>query len=192
MAEFSIEEDLEKRAELFKALGHPMRLLILNLMQIRPRHGEELAMILNVKPATISHHLTKLVCAGLLTSKKDQYYQIYTLLEDGLAKNLHEIVFLPQPGIRSAMEEDAFRKRVLESFFRKGQLLQIPRQLKKRRIILERLAQEFEPDRDYSEREVNQLLVEYHEDVASLRRGMIEHGILQRHRGIYRRAESTP
>jgi len=34
------EQNLEARAELFKALGHPVRLLILNLIKIKPRHGE--------------------------------------------------------------------------------------------------------------------------------------------------------
>ncbi len=62
--------NLERRAEFFKALGHPVRLLILNLVQARPRHGEELALILMLNQATISHHLGLLVNAGLLTCTK--------------------------------------------------------------------------------------------------------------------------
>lgn len=61
----------------------------------------------------------------------------------------------------------------------------IPAQLKKRLIILEQLAQEFEPEREYSEHEVNQVLLEFHEDVASLRRGLISHGFMERERGVY-------
>jgi len=64
MSKTVFEENLEARAELFKALGHPMRLLILNLVKIKPRHGEELATILGLKPATISHHLSKLTQVG--------------------------------------------------------------------------------------------------------------------------------
>ena len=73
------EENLAVRAEFFKALGHPARLLILNLIRMKPRHGEELAVILHLNPATISHHLSKLTDAGLLVSRKDQYYQVYSL-----------------------------------------------------------------------------------------------------------------
>jgi len=63
----------------------------------------------------------------------------------------------------------------------------IPAQLKKRAIILERLVLEFEPDRPYTELEVNQTLVDFHEDVATLRRGLIEHKLMEREHGVYRR-----
>ena len=72
MNKTTVEQNLEARAEFFKALGHPARLLILNLVQMKPRHGEELATILKLKPATISHHLAKLTEVGLLESRKDQ------------------------------------------------------------------------------------------------------------------------
>ena len=65
MSKTTAEFNLEERAQLFKALGHPARLLMLNLIQQKPRHGEELAAILNLKPATVSHHLSKLAEAGL-------------------------------------------------------------------------------------------------------------------------------
>jgi ArsR family transcriptional regulator len=181
------EENLEARAELFKALGHPVRLLIMNLVEMRPRHGEELATILNLKPATISHHLAKLTDAGLLQSRKDQYYQTYSLVGDVLEKTLGEIVGLPQPGLKATVEEDAYRKKVLKTFFKHGRLTQIPVQLKKRQVILERLVQEFEPARTYSELEVNQTLLEFNEDVATLRRELVDNGLLDRDKGIYRR-----
>ena len=181
------EEDLEARAELFKALGHPVRLLILNLVQMKPRHGEELATILHLKPATISFHLAKLTSVGLLQSRKDQYYQTYSLLGAAFAKQLSEIVFLPQPGLAEEVEEDAYRKKVLKTFLRHGRLTQIPVQLKKRQIILEKMVQEFEPERVYPEREVNQILLEFHEDVATLRRELIANGLMKREKGIYRR-----
>lgn len=187
MSKTAFEENLEARAELFKALGHPARLLILNLVQMKPRHGEELAMILNLKPATISHHLSKLTEVGLLTSRKDQYYQTYSLVGDVLKRPIGEVVRLPQPGLTAEVEQDAYRDKVLKTFFRHGRLTRIPAQLKKRLIILEKLVLEFEPERTYSEREVNQTLLDFHEDVASLRRAMIEHGLMERERGVYRR-----
>ncbi len=190
MSRGEMKEDLESRAHFFKALGHPARLLIINLVKSKPRHGEELAAILKLNPATISHHLSLLVDAGLLKTSKDQYYQVYSLIEGPLQKTLAEMIHLPQPGLSGEVKEDAYRDKVLKTFFQHGRLIQIPAQLKKRQIVLERIAQEFEPEREYSEPEVNRILVEFHDDVASLRRGLIELHLMARSRGIYRRLVS--
>jgi hypothetical protein len=190
MSKISAEENLETRALLFKALGHPARLLILNLIKMKPRHGEELAEILRLKPATISHHLGKLTEAGLLTAKKDQYYQTYSLVRGALDKPIGDVVHIPQPDLSDGVEEDAYRKKVLRAFFKRGQLVQIPAQYKKQLIILEKLVEEFEPDQEYSERQVNQTLLEFHEDVASLRRMMIDHKLMAREKGVYWRIQN--
>jgi ArsR family transcriptional regulator, arsenate/arsenite/antimonite-responsive transcriptional repressor len=181
------EHNLEARAELFKSLGHPARLLMLNLIRQKPRHVEELAAILNLSAATVSHHLTKLAEAGLLKSEKDQYYQVYSLTGDWLDRTLGEVALVPQEGMDQQVEEDAYRKKVLQTFFKRGRLVEIPAQLKKRQIVLARIAEEFEPDRAYTEREVNQVLVEFHDDVASLRRGLISDHLMNRVGGVYRR-----
>jgi hypothetical protein len=68
-----------------------------------------------------------------------------------------------------------------------GRLTQIPAQLKKRVIVLEKMVQEFEPEREYPEREVNLILLDFHDDVASLRRALIANGLMEREKGIYRR-----
>ena len=103
MSRMSAERNLETRAALFKALGHPVRLLILNLVKMRPRHTEELAEILLLKPATVSFHLAQLSKTGLLASRKEQYYQVYSLAGDVLRKPLSDLVFVSQPEL--AVEE---------------------------------------------------------------------------------------
>ena len=185
MSNSAQEANLEARAQLFKALGHPMRLVMLNLIRLKPRHGEELATILNLQPATVSYHLSALAEAGLLQAQKDQYYQVYSLVEETLAKTLAELIHLSQPGSAPGVTEDAYRRKVMGAFFRRGRLTSIPAQLKKRQIILERIVQEFEPEREYTEQQVNQILVDFHEDVASLRRGLVELGLMERAKGLY-------
>jgi len=187
MSRRDAEANLEARAELFKALGHPARLLILSLIDQRPRHGEELAAILGLNPATVSHHLARLTGVGLLAAQKDQYYQVYSLRREWLECRVGEIVRMPQPGLAAHVAEDAYREKVLRTFFRRGRLVRIPAQRKKRQIVLERLVEEFQPDRDYPEREVNQTLVEFHDDVATLRRELIGYRLMKRAGGIYRR-----
>src|SRR3954451_21516380 len=60
--------------------------------------------------------------------------------------------------------------RVLRSFLRDGRLTHIPAQETKRLVVLEYLAQQFEPGRRYSEKMVNLVLGRFHADTAALRR----------------------
>ncbi len=179
--------ELEARAALFKALGHPTRLLLVNLIDAAPRHTEELAEILALTPGTVSHHLGLLSQAGLIRAEREQYYQVYRLAGEPLGRRLGELIRLSQPGLGVTITEDAWRARVIDTFFVRGRLTHIPAQRKKRRVVLERLVEDFEPERDYLEPEVNRILVEYHDDVATLRREMLAEKLMTRSGGRYRR-----
>lgn len=178
-------QNLDSLADLFKVLGHPVRLLILNLVKAKPRHGEELALILSLNPATISHHLGLLQEAGLLNVQKDQYYQVYSLEKAPLSRTLEELVFVRQGELPERVEQDAYRKKVIDTFFKYGRLVSIPAQLKKRQVILEKIAESFEPGRQYTEKEVNILLLDFHDDVAAIRRGLVDFHLMQRAQGLY-------
>ena len=54
------------------------------------------------------------------------------------------------------------------------------------------LADRFEPDRLYDEREVNAILAEDAPDPATLRRLLVDHGFLARRNGAYWRERPTP
>jgi hypothetical protein len=82
-------------------------------------------------------------------------------------------------------EDDA---RILRRYFRGGRLTQIPSQRARRRVVLDRLAQEFNVGSRYSERQVNAILRRFHEDVASLRRFLVDEGFLDRASGEYWRS----
>ena len=79
--------------------------------------------------------------------------------------------------------------KVLGDFFVNGRLKTIPAQRKKREVVLRFLASKFERVRTYTEQEVSFLLLEYHEDYASLRREMVDTGLMVRENGIYRRLD---
>lgn len=130
MSRPAYETNLEERAQLFKALGHPARLLIINLIQTKPRHTEELAAILNLQPATVSHHLSQLTAVGLLTTQKDQYYQIYSLVGVALQRSVADLIAMSEPGLATAVAPDAYRDKVLATFFRHGRLRHVPTQQK--------------------------------------------------------------
>lgn len=78
--------------------------------------------------------------------------------------------------------------RVLRAFVHDGRLQSIPTTRSKRLVILDVLAQEFEPGRHYSESMVNLMLGKWHPDTAALRRYLVDEGFLDRAQGQYWRA----
>ena len=178
---------LETRAEFFKALGHPSRVLIVNLCRMKARHTEELSAILGITPATTSHHLKQLEAAGILEGIKDGYYQNYSLKKNILEQTLAALVTLHNQQLEASGDTDGFRQKILSTFFKRGRLRAIPAQRKKRDIVLEKLLESFEFDRAYPEREVNQILAEFHEDFFTLRRELIGAGLMTRQKNVYSR-----
>ena len=178
----NIEQNLKARADFFKALGNPIRLLIVNLIRIQPRHTEELASIVNLSTGTVSHHLSILSKAGLLVSKKEQYYQSYSLVEGVLDKSLQDMVAMPQPDLVSNVETDAFTQKVLNTFFKRGRLIKIPSQQKKLLVVLAEIATAFEEGKTYTEREVNIIIADFNDDFATLRRALVAFEFLKRTR----------
>ena len=83
------------------------------------------------------------------------------------------------------------REKVLRAFVRDGRLVSIPAKPKKRELLLPYILEQcFPEDRHYEEKEVNQRLGLLHRDVASLRRYLVDGGLMTRKAGIYRR--TTP
>ena len=82
--------------------------------------------------------------------------------------------------------------RVLAAFLAPdGTLRTIPSKHAKLLVVLDHLAQLFEPGRRYPEAEVNDVLRDHHPDVAALRRYLVENQFLTREHGIYWRSGGT-
>ena len=60
-----------------------------------------------------------------------------------------------------------------------------------RRVVLEYLAGAFDEGVEYDEREVNETLRAIHDDYATLRRYLVDERLLERTRGVYRRATTA-
>lgn len=187
---------LDEAVELFKALGDPVRLRLLGLIAERPRSGTELAEAVAVGAPTISHHMEKLTRAGLVVAERDGQRRLYSIDTSRLNTWARSLAPAPAPALVAASEEQSAeeleRAKVIRDFFEGERLKQIPAQRKKRVIVLQHLLAKFEPGRDYSEREVSQLLKQVHEDFATLRRELVDYGFMQRAGGVYRVAQSLP
>lgn len=83
-------------------------------------------------------------------------------------------------------------ERVLAGFLGPdGRLHTIPTKHSKRLVVLDHLAQQFEPGRVYAEAEVNEVLNRFHPDHAALRRYLVDNDFLSRDEGHYWRSGGT-
>ncbi len=179
-------------AELFKALAHPARVMLLRSTWNEARSGEDLAQLLNLSAATVSHHLAQLDAAGLMTAQQQGHHRLYQAQVAALAPTLAELLRPPLTVPDAPQTEDErYRAKVLRTFMKGSTLISIPAQRKKRDVILEVLRSAFEPGRAYPESEVNALLGAFHPDFFTLRRELIMRGWLEREKGVYRRPPSV-
>ena len=175
---------------LFKCLADKSRLQILKSLAVEDMYVERLAQRLGLTAATVSFHLKKLAQAGAVSSYKSQYYTMYALNRDLFDTTILDIVQEEsEEADLQAQRDEAYRQHVLDSFFQDGRLKTIPAQRKKKRIVLQALAQQFEPQRIYPEGEVNSILARYHDDVCTLRRDLVGEGLLERDAQGYWRVE---
>ena len=86
---------------------------------------------------------------------------------------------------KQAQRDAEYRQRVIDAFFEYGKLKSIPTQRKKERIVLEVIAEAFDFDRVYSEREVNIIIADFFDDFCTLRRDMIAENLLGRKDRLY-------
>ena len=179
------DQRINPLAKLYAAVGEPTRLRILGLLAEREATGTELSERLGLTAPTISHHMARLLEAGLVRVTPEAQRRRFRLDLDALRS--------PATSFRASVpppfDENA---RILRDFFDGPRLRQIPASRKKRVVVLRYLLERFVPDRDYTERHVNDLLRPAHDDVATLRRELVDYGFLVRDRGIYRVAPELP
>jgi predicted transcriptional regulator len=179
---------LESVLPIFKALADESRLRLIGLLADREMSVDELAAAVDLKAPTVSHHLARLKEAGLVQMRAEGVTHLYRL--DLEALNAVKRQALSREAVRELaadVEGEAWEKKVLRDFFDGERLKEIPASRKKRLVVLKRLAEGFEPDRHYPEKEVNEILGRAHWDTATLRRELISdaHGLMSRERGVY-------
>ncbi len=166
---------------LFKCLSDKSRLQILKSLAIEDMYVERLAERLGITAPTVSFHLKKLADAGAVTSYKSQYYTMYALKKDIFQTGILEILQEKSADAEAQAQRDAqYRQKVIDAFFEYGKLKAIPAQRKKERIILEVIADAFAFDQLYSEREVNIIIADFHDDFCTIRRDMVGEKLLDR------------
>jgi DNA-binding HxlR family transcriptional regulator len=180
-----MDEKVAELLEFFKALEDANRLKIVGLLAQGKYTVEQMAEMLDLRPSTVSHHLTRLSKAGLVSARSQSYYNVYRLetktLEQLSQRLLSRETF---PAVTADVDMDAYDRKVINTFCEAdGRIRQFPAQQKKFEAILRYVLQAFEPSVRYTEKQVNEILKNYSDDTATLRRGFIEYKLMKREGG---------
>lgn len=171
---------------LFKCLADNSRLQILKSLAAEDMYVERLAERLDLSAPTVSFHLKKLADAGAVRSYKTQYYTMYALCSEVFELRMIDVLReKSEDAERQQQRDEAYRQKVIDAFFDYGKLKSIPAQRKKKRIVLEEIAKVFQPGRTYTEKEVNLLIADFHDDFCTIRRDLISEGLMERDAQVY-------
>ena len=175
----------EELVTFFKALADANRLKIVGLLAEKPYSVEELAALLKLKPSTVSHHLSRLADAELVTSRAESYYTFYQLDRKLLEEKSRSMFSQGElSAVLADVDAGAYDNKVIKDYSRRdGSLKTLPSHRKKFDVILRHVVQAFELGKRYSEKRVNEILSKYHEDTALLRRELVGAGLMKREGG---------
>jgi biotin operon repressor len=175
----------EELVSFFKALADSNRLKIIGLLAEKSYSVEELAALLNLKPSTVSHHLSKLSEAGLVQSRAESYYSVYQLDRKVLEEKSRTIFSNEELStVAAEVDINAYDSKVVKDFIKRdGSLKTIPAQQKKLEAVLRHVVKSFDVGKRYNEKQVNTILSKYHTDTATLRRELVGYGLMEREGG---------
>ena len=188
-------EQQKRLLDMLKAVADESRLSLLRLLNEREHTVGDVAERVELTEPTVSHHLARLREAGLVTLRMAGNQRFYRVNDFGLKRFKHLVAEIeqtpPQPeplvsddGWIAALGWDAWDQSVLHDHTVNGRLTHLPAKQKKLLVILRWMATLFQPDRLYTEPEVNAVLKGvYEEDYVSLRRDLVDFGYLRRERG---------
>lgn len=183
---------MDKLVSTLKLLADNTRLNILGLLAQAPRTGDELAALLDIQPSTVSHHLTRMQKAGLVSATAEQYYHTYilepqTLREIGAQLTMTHLAQRVRDS--DIVNADAYRQQTLARWVENDRLHGLPTQIKQRRVVLEWLAAKFEPDLRYGPQQRDDVLNRWCSwrdpraiDITAVERALVEEKLLTRTR----------
>ena len=160
------------------SLAEPSRLRTYSAVVLGARTPEQIAGVTGLDNAAIHKAVQRLTKTGLLTSADDGLHADEDVFKTAVRTGRPE---------REPLHPDPAHDAILKAFIRDHQLTGFPTVPAKTRIVLEYLVNSFAPGRTYPEAEVNTILNTWHPDHATLRRQLVDAGLLTRTNNSYQR-----
>lgn len=165
--------------DLVRSVVDPVRLAVLGASVAGPVSIDELSSKLGIERKDVAEAIGYLRGEELL----DESGQIDRSVLSSIARSLPEPDGDPAdttPGLWTDEERE-----VLARFFTGTRLTSIPSSFAQRKLVLEKIVQDFEPGIRYPERDVNFTIQLIHADYAVIRRYLVDVGFLDRSHGMY-------
>lgn len=162
----------------FKVLGNEQRLKLLGLLADSEYNVGDLALLLDLKEPTVSHHLARLRGLGLVRVRAEGNNRYYALDVGGLERMNKEI--FTQDHMASLVTPATAPDQALRGFLKGERITRFPSKQKKWRLLLAWLVEKFDHDRIYDEKEINETITHHNADYATLRRGLVDEGLMAR------------
>ena len=167
-------------ARLLGLLADPARRRVVAALVLEADTREGLVGRTGLSTREVVEALVRLQAAGLVVEGGDGSLVV---LEQAFAEASRA---LPRPArVSERPDAPADRRRVLDGSIRDGRLVRMPAKRSHRLILLEEVVQRFAVGRHYTEREVNAALALLDDDTATLRRYLVDEGLLDRKDGRY-------
>ena len=177
------EEATAELQRYFAALADEDRLKIAGRLALRPARVCELAAELGMKETALARHISVLTDLSIVQRTTDGSLELNV---EGLRESRKRLLSRERAASPADAEGTAERDRtVLRNFFDGDTLKTIPADMNKRMVVLTWLANRFDPDRQYPEREVNEIIKRHHPDASALRRELVDHRFMARENGVY-------
>jgi hypothetical protein len=184
------QERFAQLLQFFKVVGNESRLKILGLLANEERSVGELAELLELREPTVSHHLAAMKRLGLVDVRAEGTVRIYSLNTKFLEAMNRDL--FSRENLATLVDdtsENVWEQKVLQTFLEDDRIKELPSRHKKRLVVLKWLANQFEVGARYSEPEISGRLEHYNPDYASLRRYLVDYGLMEREKGVYWRTE---
>jgi len=170
-------ERLTTAADLVGLLAEPDRLAVVAALALGAADADAVARAAGLDTRAVATALHRLEAGGLVERGTDG---TLVLLAAAFGRAAREAAAAaPDPDDPGAGHDDE-TARVLRTFVRDGRLTALPTGLARKRVLLDVICQDLEPGRRYSEASVNLRLRRWHDDVATLRRWLVDLGYLDR------------
>jgi hypothetical protein len=164
-------------AELLRLLLDHDRLAVAGALASRQMTTKEVVDATGRHKRVVLTAIGDLRAAGLVSVDGEHYAIDVAALRDA-ARAAADLDVPMDPIIGYGMTDD--EQAILRRFFAGRTVTEIPANRAKRQVLLQRLALEFDVGRRYTEREVNDILFTFHPDWSTLRRYLVDEGLLDR------------
>lgn len=176
--------------ELLRTLLDPDRLAVIGAITRAPATSAQVAAV-GVEVDDVVRTLAPLVQARLVVRHATPDGDAYVVDASRWRSIADQLPQDPPLDPRVGFGMTADERAVLARFFVGDRLEALPAQRRKRLVVLERLALEFDAGRRYPEAAVNERLGAFHPDHSSLRRALVDEGFLDREPGTTDQGRST-